>query len=87
MRLSDKDLKFVKDWGVKRKGKWQYGLGVVVQIVLFAITYKVAVTYVTTAMFGPDDLLQYGILGLVLGILIALVKFRRNEKRFKKLTH
>ena len=86
MRWSEKDRKFVKDWEVKRKGKWQYGLGIVLQVVLFAITYKVAVTYVTTAMFGADDLLQYGIFGLVLGIVIAFVNYRRNEKRYKKLT-
>ena len=85
MRLSDKDRKFLTNWEEKRKAKYQYGMGVVLQIVLLAITYKVAVTYITTAMFGPDDLLQYGVLGLVLGIVIAFVKYRRNEKRYQKL--
>jgi len=85
MRLSEKDRKFLKTWEQKRTAKFQYALGIVLQIVLFAITYKVAVSYVTTAMFGPDDLIQFGLIGLILGLVIAFLKYKRNEKRYQKL--
>ncbi|MAW94117.1 MULTISPECIES: hypothetical protein [unclassified Leeuwenhoekiella] len=85
MRLSEKDRKFLKTWEQKRNSKFQYALGIVLQILLFAITYKVALSYVTTAMFGPDDLIQFGLLGLILGLVIAFLKYKRNEKRYQKL--
>lgn len=85
MRLNEKDRNFLKDWEVKREAKVQFYLGVVIQIVLLTVTYKLVVTFITKEIFDLTVFLEYGIFGLILGILVAFVKYRMNEKRFKKL--
>lgn len=85
MRLNEKDRNFLKDWEVKREAKVQFYLGVVIQIVLLTVTYKLVVTFITKEIFDLTIFLEYGAFGLILGILVAFVKYRMNEKRFKKL--
>lgn len=86
MRLSEKDRLFVKSWREKRESKISFFLGLILQIVLISLTYKLVVNYFSKAFFDIYVFLEYGAFGLILGIVVAFFKFRTNEKRYKKLT-
>ena len=45
MRLDPKDRKFLTDWKEKREAKFQFILGVTLQVILGALTYKLVITY------------------------------------------
>ena len=86
MRLSEKDKKFVAMWREKRTAKIQFYLGLILQITLITLTYKLAVSYFTKEYFDIYDFMVYGIFGILLGAVIAFLKYRSNEKRYKQLT-
>ena len=83
MMLSDKE--FVKSWSVKRAAKLQFYLGIILQIVLITVTYKLVVNYFSSEIFDLEVFLQYGLFGLILGIVVAYFKFRANEKKYHLL--
>ncbi|MFI8379106.1 hypothetical protein [Leeuwenhoekiella sp. NPDC079379] len=85
MMLTEKDKAFVKMWREKRTAKFQFFSGIVLQIVLIAVTYKLVVNYFSGGIFDIEVFLKYGLFGLILGIVVAFFKFRTNEKRYKKL--
>lgn len=86
MRLDEKDRKFVKDWKEKREGKIQFILGIVLQVILGALTYKLVITYFSGSMFDQMDFVLFGAIGLILGIVVGFLKYRKNEKRYARLT-
>ncbi|RXG16013.1 hypothetical protein DSM03_103198 [Leeuwenhoekiella aestuarii] len=85
MRLSEKDRKFIKDWQVKRASKVSFFLGVILQIVLLTVTYKLVLTFIFKEIFDLYIFLEFAIFGLVLGLVMAFLKYRMNEKRYKRL--
>ncbi|RXG32636.1 hypothetical protein [Leeuwenhoekiella marinoflava] len=85
MKLREEDKKFVNKWQEKRESKLQFFLGIILQVTLGAITYKLVVSFISTGMFDKTDFISYGIFGFILGVVVAFVKYRMNEKRFKKL--
>ena len=85
MMLSDKEKEFVKSWSVKRAAKLQFYLGIIIQIVLITVTYKLVVNYFSSEIFDLEVFLQYGLFGLILGIVVAYFKFRANEKKYHLL--
>ena len=85
MMLSDKEKEFVNSWSVKRAAKLQFYLGIILQIVLITVTYKLVVNYFSSEIFDLEVFLQYGLFGLILGIVVAYFKFRANEKKYHLL--
>jgi hypothetical protein len=63
----------------------QFFLGVILQVTLGALTYKLVVSYISTGIFDKTDFISYVIFGLLLGVVVAFVKYRMNEKRYKRM--
>tara|TARA_Y100000815_G_C13256227_1_gene467463 strand:+ start:245 stop:508 length:264 start_codon:yes stop_codon:yes gene_type:complete len=85
MRLDPKDRKFLTDWKEKREAKLQFILGVTLQVILGALTYKLVITYFMGGIFDTTDFILFGVIGLVLGIVVGFLKYRKNEKRYARL--
>ncbi|RXG28606.1 hypothetical protein [Leeuwenhoekiella palythoae] len=85
MRLDPKDRKFLTDWKEKRETKFQFILGVTLQVILGALTYKLVITYFMGGIFDTTDFILFGIIGLILGIVVGFLKYRKNEKRYARL--